>query len=277
MQHKLTLINEAGKTLDLLDERHLIAEASSLGFNINAEFINSGANFVPIISNFAQTPVSGTIYFKGENPYNDYFDFINFCSGQKLILEYNTIQTFRIPLTLTVATKKENTKDIRKADVTFQPLGLWYTTKTASYQPEPAGQGKIYDYTYPYTYGGGGSNEVLMYSDTNIHSPAKLTIYGPVENPTWNHYANGKLVATGGCTVSVPEGRKLVIDAINYGTAMTLQNDMNAIVANEYQNGDFTTERFIYLRPGNNRITVAQEATNAFRIGLEARLTYESV
>lgn len=273
---KLTLINAKGETLDLLEKKHFLAEASSFGFVKATEFMSVLSSFFTISEKYNQTQLDGTLYFAGKTPYEDYYNFVQFCSNQNLILEYSTIRTFRLPCRLQSIVKKENTKEYRKVTVQFIPLGLWYESKYATSGSDVEG-GKIYDYTYDYTYSTGATNEVSIYSDSTIESPVKLTINGSAVNPIWRHYVNGVQVASGGCDCTIPENRKLVIDSTTNTNAMTIQNNLNQVISNEYQNGNFATERFLYLRNGNNRIVVSQEDTNLITISVEAQIRYESV
>jgi hypothetical protein len=58
---------------------------------------------------------------------------------------------------------------------------------------------------------------------------------------------------------------------------MTIQTTANEVISNVYQLGDFSTERFMFLESGRNRISVSHEGTNSIMIAVEAKLAYASV
>lgn len=281
MEQKLTLTNSKNKTIDLMDDRHLFAEISDFGFSLNNEYQTIGTNFLLTNSKYNQTGISGTVYFKGDDPYQDYFDFVNNFTSQDLILEYNTVKTFKLSCRMIVSKKKENTQDYRKAEVTFQPNGLWYNEVSAICIPAEHEEtdGKTYDYTYAYTYGTGAEvGEIEINSDSHIPSPIKLTIWGECYDPTWAQYVNGVCVASGGMNgLTLLDSQCLVVDSTSPENTIETQDLNGNPLVDVYNRSDFRTDRFIYLRNGVNRIVVSSSAGTDLMYSVEARLTYESV
>ena len=279
MERKLTITNEKGKTLDLMNERNLLAEVSNLGFEFANEYQTIGSNFLLTNSKINQNKISGTMYFKGKDPYQDYYDLVKDFTNQNLILTYNTVKTFKLSCRMTATTKKENTNDYRKADVTFIPNGIWFTEVGQSVTPNISGEtddDKKYPYTYPYTYG--TNQEVEIESDTRIPSPAKITIYGPANNPRWSQFVNGKRTASGRMyNLTITESQRIVIDATNPENSIELQSLNGEKIEDVYRFSDFSTERFIYMREGINRIVINDAAGHDLTYTVEAKIKYESV
>lgn len=278
MQRKLTLTNRSGFSVDLMGDQYLLAEADNFGFSINSDYVNIGTQFVQTNSKFNQVGISGTLYFKGKDPYRDYFDLITNYTNTDLVLTYNTVKTFKLPCRLEVVNKKENTRDPRRVTITLYPLGLWYTEKSVISIPSVETTGKTYDYKYDYTYSDNTSGAIEIYSDTEYPSPVRLAIYGRSVDPVWRHYLDGEMIAEGKMiNLTVDEDRKLSVDAISAKNDINIEDIRGNILNDVYQWSDFFTQRFLYLRKGTNRIVVAHAEASDLMFGVEAHLEYASV
>ena len=280
MKRALTLTNSRNETIDLLDDRHLFVEISDFGFSLTNTYQTIGSNFLLTNSEYTQTGIKGTMYFKGDDPYQDYFDFINNYTNQDLTLVYHSARRFNLPCRLVATSKKENTKDYRRVEVTFVPTNLWYLYLSDYYEPtEIESSGKIYSYEYPYRYGEGtGEMSVTLTTDTNIPSPVKLTIYGTCTNPQWTQYVGGQKVATGAMrNTTIGEYERLVVDATSVNNLIELRNNYNQPIGDLYQKSDFGTERFLYLRKGQNKFVLTTESSEKVLFVVEAHALYESV
>ena len=67
-------------------------------------------------------------------------------------------------------------------------------------------------------------------------------------------YQNDKLVAAGKCNVTVAAGNKLVINSDPPNMELALYSLTNTFLANEYQNSDFSTERFLQRPVGDSKL-----------------------
>lgn len=279
MERKLELINEMGERLNLLDNRTLLLEISDFGLSRNTDFSTIGTKFLSTKSEFGQVAITGTMYFKGKTPYEDYYRFINGYSNQELTLVYSTIKEFKLKCTMSTVKKKENTKDYRQIEVTFLPLGLWYESVGIIHVPtEDQDRGKQYAYEYAYKYSRSDTNSLTIETETTIPSPTRLTIYGPCTNPIWTQYANGVVIGTGKLNnVSLTSGQKLVIDSITPLNSIEVQNLNGKTLEDVYRYSDFSTERFFYLRKGTNVVTVNESGGTPLTFILEGELCYESV
>jgi hypothetical protein len=104
-----------------------------------------------------------------------------------------------------------------------------------------------------------------------------LTIFGECVNPSWRHYVDGVLVSTGKLNATIPANRKVIIDSTTIPYSIKLYDLANNFIGDLYGASDFATDRFIYLRPGKNRITVTQDNTSDISVGVESRIFYATV
>lgn len=267
------LINADGEQYRLMTRQRFLYSPGGLGYEIDDTFARLGSRYVPIETGYAQGKIKGNLYFTQPNAYQKYYDFVRFCQKTPLTLAYTPdIGTFYLECKISQIDKTElNQSAALDIQVELIALGLWYRTATAINDGEQTG-GKIYTYSYPYTYGE-SAGVLRMQSDSYENSPAKLTIFGPVTNPTWKHYVNGEEIATGGIIGTIAEGLKLVIDATQTPYTITSQDSYGNTVTNLYELSDFETERFVILRHGSNVVTVE----GGTQVMLEGRLSYASV
>lgn len=275
---QLKLINREGLEIDLSDQKHLMAEITGLGFKQSNTFQTVGNTFFLIGSQKTQNEIKGTMYFKGTNPYAEYFRFINGFVNQDIILEYTTIDTFKLSCRLISSEKKEHTKDYKKADISLIPNGLWYNEKKEIFIPsDQEDDGKTYEYIYSYKYNR-NKNDIEINLGSNIESPVRLLIFGPAVNPEWKLYTNGKQVATGKMiNFTIQQGQRLSIDPTNPKNCIELQDLNGKTIGDVYRFSDFETDRFIYMRKGVNRMTVAEESARNMMYAIEAKIYYDSV
>ena len=279
MERKLTLTNAQGKTIDLMSDETLFTEVSDLGFSLKNEYKTVGSNFLLTDSEYNHTGIKGTMYFKGDNPYQTYFDLVKDFTNQDLTLTYNTVKEFKLSCRMTATTKKEHTKDYRQAEITFMPNGLWYSEVSEICIPKTdVENGKTYDYTYAYKYSPSNDGYIVIESDTNIPSPVRLIVFGQSKNTSWQQYVNNKIVATGKMNwLTIQEDQRLEVDATNVNNAIEVQSMDGKQVVDAYRLSDFSTERFLYLRKGENKIVVNNDEGTETTFIVEARLNYESV
>lgn len=268
-----TLINASGDTLDIVLSRRFAYDVAGMGYERNAEFVQAGNRFIPLDTRFAQGKIGGSMRFAPLTGYADYYGFARFTDNAPLTLKYDNSNGtyFRDVIMSKIERSELVTSDDRVIAFDLLTLGLWYRAATAINNGEQTG-GKIYTYSYPYTYGE-PAGVLRMQSDSYEDSPAKLTIFGPVTNPTWRHFVNGEEIATGGIIGTIAEGLKLVIDATQTPYTITSQDSYGNTVTNLYELSDFSTERFIILRHGSNVVTVE----GGTQVMLEGRLSYASV
>lgn len=270
------LINGSGNRYSLMDVEHWLYEPDNLGAKFNSKYEQIGSNFVRTNRIAKPDDVKGKILFTGLDKYQDYSNFIKFIAVEPLTLEYSAYGTFRASVDLKEIEKSEIEDGILECKISLKRLSRWY--KTITILNENTGEGgKVYDYSYDYRYLEYEPQQATFQSDSGYDSPIRLTIFGPVTNPTWKHYLNNNVIAEGKLNASVLVGRRIVIDNTTIPYRITEQDSYGNIIRDLYQFSDFTTPRFFNVQYGENRITVEHEGVNVLDMAVEARLEYETV
>lgn len=267
------LYNAAGESYRLMTRQRFFYKPEGLGFERDDTFARLGNNYMSVETGFAQAGITGNLYFTQPNAYKKYYDFVRFTDKQPLTIAYTPdFATFYRRVQVSKIDKSElNEAAALDVAVDLRALGLWYRTQTAINNGEQA-NGKIYNYSYPYVYGE-SAGVLRIQSDSYEDSPAKLTIFGPVENPSWSHYANSNLITTGQVNATILEGHKLVVDATTVPYTITSQDSYGNIITDLYGLSNFATERFIILKQGSNVITV----TGGTQVMIEGQILYAGV
>ena len=277
------LYNAAGESYKLMTRQRFLYSPGGLGFDRDDTFARLGSNYAAVERGYAQGKITGNLYFPQPNAYQKYYDFVRFTDKQPLVISYTPdFGTFYRRVQVSKIDKSElNEFGALDVSVDLTALGLWYRTLTAINNGEQA-NGKIYSvdeqtqetigYSYPYVYGE-SAGVLRIQSDSYEDSPAKLTIFGPVANPSWSHHANSEEIATGAVNATVLSGHKLVIDATTTPYSIKIFDMQNNLISDVYGLSNFATERFIILKQGSNVITV----TGGGQVMIEGQISYAGV
>ena len=272
------LTNADGAKYDLQNKSNVMFfDPEGLGYDEDTSYQKIGSQFAVIEDVLKQHQISGTLVFNGTDCNTKFYNFVRFARKAPLILEYTADEKFFIKCRMSKISKTENINNKKLiCPVVFTALGIFYRE---SYQINDAtiSGGKVYDYTYPYQYSSTLAQTVEITSDSINDSPCKITIYGEAINPRWNHYVDGKLVATGSMDGTVQENHKLIIDSTSIPYQIKEFDLANRLIADRYPFCDYSTERFCFLQYGKNRFTISHEGTNQIKVMVEAQLEYESV
>lgn len=301
-----SLIDKNGTSYDItVKDKAFFYGISGLGYEDETGFLRVKERFALATKKLAQTKIVGTVKFWQKGAEAEYFDFAQFCQNGPLKLKYapqsgrKTQSSFKsgyvqgrtLILPYEYITKEVYFRDghvtkIEKSDgvgnclevvIEFTAETPWYKKVTEYNYGGQGTDGKKYDYQYSYRYANSTDNEITIDSDSWQDSPAKIIIIGPVTNPVWRQYINDELVATGKVNGSVLSGNRLVIDTTTIPYSILEYNSNGEVVADLYQSSDFSTERFVRLGHGKNRISVSATDVNAIGIGVEAQLEYATV
>lgn len=127
--------------------------------------------------------------------------------------------------------------------------------------------------------------------DASTDCPIKLTIYGPLRDPSWVHSvisadANGndveETVSTGGFVQSAnvsleTEDDKLVIDGTD-GNYKIYQINANGTTVDLYSRRNFSTQCFVNFKRGRNRLIITSSSGDtAKKIDIEGHIYYATV
>ena len=76
---------------------------------------------------------------------------------------------------------------------------------------------------------------------------------------------------------TIPMDHKLVIDTTQIPYSISERGILDELVADRYQMCDFSTERFLHLQYGSNRISIMHDGLNSLKVLVEGRISYETV
>ena len=275
---QFTLINANGETYNITEvKKSFFHSVKGLGFGEENTYQRVGNRFVMLSNRKKQGEITGQLRFWNPNAQAEYENFVKFTQILPIQIAYTPInKTYYARGTITEVSYEE--KEALTVSVKFkQTTPFFEKVNVVTYPTDENHVGKIYNYEYPYVYSSSVSNTVVINMDTSEESPCRLSIYGAVQNPTWKHYVNNVLVATGGITGNIPSGNRLVIDTTGDTFSMLQLDPLNNIVADMYQASDFGTERAIYLQRGQNRITIEDDGSNKVTVVAEAEIYHASV
>ena len=272
------LVNKDGKEYRLLTRQMFLHSPSGLGYKENTTYQQLGNQFAVVDAGFGQANPKGYIFFPQPNAYQKYHDFVQFCQDTPLRLFYKPKTTeYVMDVRLDEITKTEiDVTTGLNCSVSFLGQTMWYK-EVRDINTGGATDGKIYEYTYDYQYEGNIPNTVSFDSDSFYDSPMRLTIFGECDNPQWQHYVDGELVATGGVTGHIGDGMRLVVDATTIPYSIREINGLGETVLDMYQFSDFNTARFLKAQHGKNRVVISHEGLDALGVVVEARISYASV
>jgi len=275
---RFTLINKTGAAYDLNSRDSFFHDPEGLGFEDATSFIRIGSTYRPVREELKQGEIRGSIFFPSPDAYRKYREFASFLRNKPLKLKYDTDGTYYIELRAVSLEKTELKFGGAGMDVPvkFLSCGLWYRNVHSRANWDSEG-GKVYGYKYNYKYRDGGDGTLLIDSDSSEDSPCMLTVFGPCRNPRWSHYVDGEPYATGYYPGYVAANRKLIVDSTVIPFSIKEYTLDDRFMGDRYQDCDFSTERFIHLQAGRNRIKVIDEDNNIIRTEAEGHLIYETV
>jgi hypothetical protein len=283
-----TLTNNNGISYDLQTKKRFLINPSGLGYEESTTYQNFGAHYAPLDEGLAQGVIDASIVFVGASRseiYNKFYEFAKFARCNPLVMQYTPIfDTFFRQCRISKLNKTEISNGALQIDVQIACITPWYKTKS-DYNSGVAGGGKqyalqesgLYGYNYDYTYSDNIIQSVTIDNDGFEESPCKFVIYGYAVNPTWNHYVNGELFATGKADITVAANHKLVIDTTTIPYTMRELDMTNNLIRDCYQLSDFSTERFIRLQPGKNRISLSHSGSNIVTVAVDAQIEFAAV
>ena len=279
MPRRFLLYNSNGEVFDFQRSDALLISPEGLGFNATEEVARSGEFYIQTNEYMSQQKINATIAFK---TYEAYTEFAAFIRHIPLKLAYAPRDEW-FYRDITVAslgkTEIENEGTRLYSPIEFSCYAGWY--RSVYEQAVPAryidsDAPKSYDaetggYTYNYTYSGYISGGVTVNANSD-GVPLKITFFGRCVNPEYIVYNKGQRVARGKFNMIVADGEKLVIDANPATmTASVYSTDTNTYLRSAYNQGDRSTERFIYLPLGENRIVISSDNSTDIRADIEVK------
>lgn len=298
------LENAEGEIFDITTEQFLFHDISGIGFEEDNDFVSIGRVWKLNRSVYQQGIVSGTMCFHSidqTSPYTLYKEFYTFINKAPLVLLYypnglNTME-YRKRVRVSKLDKSEITElGVLECDIEFVSYTPWYKIVVDKILPDEASAntGWIWDRgnkwrdssdvdysTYHYQFNSSYRRTVRFNTDINGEGPIKLSIHGPLVNPSWTHYVDGKVVSTGGLVenspVTIDNNEILTIDNTSGSYSMTVYNEETGLKRNIYQYRDFNKQCFFILKQGLNEIVINSSNDDAIKIEAEGHIYYATV
>lgn len=269
------LVDQSAVEFDLMRTDAFFHSPDGLGFGNNITYVNVGNNFISTETKPKQKSVTGEMVFKG---YTEYTEFKAYIAGKTLKLAYKPLLTwYYLDVDVVSLGKTEISGHRLTCPISFAGKSKWYTTATiATSQPSTA-IGKTYSYTYPYTYSDASVNSVLINNATSLASPLKIHIMGACTNPHWTLIQNGVVLASGEVTIVIPAGNKLVIDSNADVMEIAEYTISNVLVADRYDNSDFSTARFISAPIGISTLGISHDGAEDISMTVEVAQLEDTV
>ena len=299
------LENSAGEILDITTQQLFFHNIGGIGFEEKNDFTAVGRVWKLNKSDYQQGTVSGTMCFVGtedKTPYTQYREFYSFIDSTPLQLLYypNGLNTteYRKRVRVSKLEKSElNEYGVLDCNIEFISYTPWYNIVRDLIDPGSevvSGGGWIWDRgnkwrdsldvdysTYHYKFNGSYRRTVRFISEANGNGPVKLSIHGPLVNPTWTQYVDGELVSTGGLIenspVTIDTNEILTIDNTSGAYSMTVYNSETGIERNVYEYRDFNKPCFFTLKQGVNEIVINSDNNDAVQIEAEGHIYYATV
>lgn len=302
------LEDSANQMFDITTEEFLFHEIAGLGFEEDNTFRKVGPLWRLESSAYRQKPITGKMCFTDRGtttPYEKFVYFGNFIASDPLYLCYwphgLNGKVYRKRVRVSVLEKSEMNKyGVLDERIEFTPLTAWFEKvyvenhidddlDTASWiwdqgalwrdsfdGPLPPGGDRV-----RYRFGGESRSSVSLSCGENANGLTKLTIHGPVTNPSWRQHVDGALVSIGGISpdkqLQLNEHEILIIDSTMGEYTMTVRNSTTGVRRNVYPLRDFDKECFIKLKSGVNTISVVSEDETPLKIEMEGHLYYATV
>ena len=304
----IKLKNSAGAEYDITSKNALFHDIQGLGFSEDGQYKAIGDVWVLNSVSSQQSPISGDICFGYEgDPYGTFNIFANFIRETPLTFLYFpkglTGKCYRKRVRVSSLEKGElNEYGVLDCPVEFLPQTPWYTEvsqETSASEVDVDTPGWVWGGTsltsLPLVFEpssdvtkrrarfrGEYIKFVQLESYTSKKNPVRLTLYGPLSNPFWSHYVNGKLVSSGGFAasqnVSVGEHEMLVIDNTDGKYSIKIyREDSDELLRDVYRLRNFNLPCFFYMQSGSNQFVISSSDGRVNKIKAEGHVYYDTV
>ena len=270
------LVDNDGNTYDItVKDKAFFYNVSGLGYEREIESQRIEDRYAILSDKLSQGNIEGTVRFFQPGAEAEYFRFAQFCQNSPLTMQYDPGHGMYYRKGRVAKIDRNDGNDFLTIKVSFKPTTPWIKDLNVNNDGQIVG-GKVYDYDYDYTYSDSVEGSIILTSDSYLSSPCKLTIYGEVVNPIWRHYVENKLVTVGQINATIPINHKLVIDTTVIPYSIKEYDMANQLIADRYQNSDFSTNRFVRIERGENVISAAGDG-GASALKVEAQIEYATV
>lgn len=271
------LINANGIEWNLMQKDSFFYEPSGMGIAKDGSYMRIGNVYESIDMVQAQRTISGTMVFKSYAIYEQFCQFLNF-TPLKLAYKPNATWAY-MDGEVTSLEKTEFDKETFRlvCSMTFTGTSLWYIPKTAVRTADTVVDAKRYNYFYNYTYADAINGYINVTNNSSEYAPAKISIMGPITNPSWYMSVNGNVQTSGNVTAVIPAGNKLVINSKDGALEIAEYTNANVFVGNHYQNSDFSKVNFIRFPSGNSVLYVSGTTEDPIEAWVEIEELHETI
>ena len=302
------LITGSGKEIDITSDKIFFYQPDGLGYEENLSYRRIGHQYSLLDRYQEQGEISGNIIFMGKKPYSQFKTFVYDTYRSGLILTYTTDEgstVYKRNVVISSLQKTElNLGGYLDCPITFKASTPWYLEVAYNSVPVRITGNNGWKWETNTTWANGtgphaGSipfkstvdMEVEFSVSTQMISPCALVIEGPISKPRWEHVVGSKVYADGGMECNIANHEFLVVDSRSipysikvYGEAIEDgvyigKPDYDNVLRNVYSYSDFSTDRFIQLRRGRNKVRVYSLLTleRSLTIGVEANIYHAAV
>lgn len=283
------LVNGAGESCNITDRQLFFHDPSGLGFNRQLKYRQVGDRFVRVSSKVSQQDITGKVALLGDDPYLSYFNFVQFLNKEPLTLLYTpNDQASASSPSGTTYRRNVNVKKVDKTEMEHQgyldcsisltPLTPWYKYVAVSNGNIDTSEVLHWGVTWGVDWGPLNEYERGIVANSSMASPSKITIYGPITNPSWTHYVNGIAKGTGKVLATIDTNEYLLVDCTVDPYRILKVSALNDMVLSDlYEYSDFSTKRFVELQNGVNTLAVSGDNAIDPTVKWEAYIYYESV
>lgn len=274
-----------GVNFNLTSDDVLLHDVSNIGFTKEETYRQLGDRYALASSKWSQDTINGAIAFYGKDPYVQFREFADFISNGNFQLGYfpdnrkNEYYWKKVNVTSVVKTEI-NKYGFLDVGVSFTPMSPWYTVVGDSNIGSTGNKTFKFPFSWPVTFDSSSPvSSLSIDSDSSIDSPTRIMIYGPCKNPRWTHYVGGIPTLDGKVNITLTENEYLLIDCMNIPFKIRKYEISTGYFEEVYQKSDFTTNRFVYLKKGRNRIDIADDMTHAqgLKCKVEGHLYYDTI
>lgn len=200
MIRTFTLINEYGQSYPLNQVRKgFLMNPSGLGYAINRNYTLFGSEWIKSDDQIEQTPISGTIYFGSESPYQRSHEFTEFVlTSKELTLSYETpAGTYYKDVDISNYSKTEiGSSGYLECQIELMPKTLWYLPSNVRVSMNAAsGNGLQFTFKLPNKFVNNRNGSAIITNDGHVPAPFKMTVYGPISNPMISLLDNGEEIS----------------------------------------------------------------------------------
>lgn len=109
------------------------------------------------------------------------------------------------------------------------------------------------------------------------NAPMRVHIFGPCQHPFWTMMQSGRVIGSGKVNTVINSGEQLIVDSSPLTLEMSRRDQNEKLICDEYQNGDFSTDRFLLAPIGESELIFSHEGSETLKVIIEVNEIAETV